>query len=62
MTAAITTLAMVTIATAMATVAEPMSVLDRPPPTRRELYQLELFINARSGLMQSGLRYLGLGT
>ena len=31
-TAAITTLAMVTIAAAMATIAEPMSVLDRPPP------------------------------
>ena len=30
-TAAITTLAMVTIAAAMATIAEPMSVLDRPP-------------------------------
>ena len=31
-TTAITTLAMVTIAAAMATIAEPMSVLDRPPP------------------------------
>ena len=31
-TAAITTLAMVTIAAPMATIAEPMSVLDRPPP------------------------------
>ena len=31
-TAAITTLAMVTIAAAMATIAEPMSLLDRPPP------------------------------
>ena len=30
-TAAITTLAMVTIAAAMDTIAEPMSVLDRPP-------------------------------
>ena len=38
-TAAITTLAMVTIAAAMATLAEPMSVLDHPAPTpRRELY------------------------
>ena len=31
-TAAITALAMVTIAAAMATIAEPMGVLDRPPP------------------------------
>ena len=37
-TAAITTLAMVTIAAAMATIAEPMSVLDRPPSPHRELY------------------------
>ena len=39
-TATITTLAMVTIAAAMATIAEPMSVLDRPPPPspHRELY------------------------
>ena len=35
---AITTLAMVTIAAAMATIAEPMSVLDRPPSPHRELY------------------------
>ena len=34
-TAAITTLAMVTIATAMATIAEPMGVLNRPPPGPR---------------------------
>ena len=31
-TTAITTLAMVTIAAAMATIAEPMGVLNRPPP------------------------------
>ena len=31
-TTAITTLAMVTIAAAMATIAEPMGVSDRPPP------------------------------
>ena len=37
-TAAITTLAMVTIAAAMATIAEPMSFLDRPPAPHRELY------------------------
>ena len=36
-TAAITTLAMVTIAAAMATIAEPMSVLDRPPRRPRTL-------------------------
>ena len=33
-TAVITTLAMVTIAAAMATIAEPMGILNRPPPRR----------------------------
>ena len=37
-TAAITTLAMVTIAAAMASIAEPMGVLDRAPSPHRELY------------------------
>ena len=36
-TAVITTLSMVTIAAAMATIAEPMSILDRPPFSHREL-------------------------